>query len=97
MIDFHYERRVTLLLNRLPTRIRTLVEHVRQPQQKLLRYFVGGLFLIGGCLFFLPILGVWMLPLGMILLADDVPVFKRLAGKILEWVERKHPKWLGIE
>jgi hypothetical protein len=40
------------------------------------RWTVGLLLMVGGLLSFLPFLGVWMLPLGLLLLAVDVPVLR---------------------
>ncbi|MEM7471191.1 MAG: hypothetical protein AAF340_07555 [Pseudomonadota bacterium] len=34
------------------------------------------LFIIGGILSFLPVLGLWMLPLGLLLLAVDLPLLR---------------------
>ena len=45
----------------------------------VLRSFVGLLFCIGGVLGFLPILGFWMLPLGMLFIALDIPPLRRHA------------------
>lgn len=39
----------------------------------LLRSPIGVLLIAGGLLSFLPLLGIWMLPLGLLLLAVDVP------------------------
>ncbi|MEJ2122428.1 MAG: hypothetical protein P8Z76_17350 [Alphaproteobacteria bacterium] len=39
--------------------------------------------MIGGILSFLPVLGLWMLPAGMLLVALDVPFFRR---RVLNWV-----------
>ena len=47
-------------------------------------------FLLG----FLPILGLRMLPLGLLLLAEDVPPLKSARARILDWIERRHPNWL---
>jgi hypothetical protein len=44
---------------------------------------------------FLPVLGVWMLPLGLALLAEDVPGLRAQRSKILDWIERRKPHWLG--
>jgi hypothetical protein len=44
--------------------------------------------------FFLPILGIWMLPLGLLLLADDLPVLRSGRSRILDWIERHRPEWL---
>jgi len=42
---------------------------------------VGLLFIAGGVLAFLPVLGVWMIPVGLAIAAlDVVPVWKRLRG-----------------
>jgi len=42
----------------------------------IVRWAVALLLLAGGLLSFLPFLGVWMLPLGLLLLAIDVPVLR---------------------
>jgi hypothetical protein len=36
-----------------------------------------------------------MLPLGLLLLAEDVPPLKSARTRILDWVERRHPNWLA--
>lgn len=43
----------------------------------LLRLPVGGLLIAGGVFSFLPGLGLWMLPLGLMLIAVDVPFLRR--------------------
>ena len=50
------------------------------------RSILGVLFMIGGILGFLPILGFWMFPLGLALVALDIPWTKHL---IEDWMERK--------
>jgi hypothetical protein len=47
--------------------------------------------MIGGCLAILPVLGLWMLPLGMVLLAGDVQALRRLTGRRRAWLERWRP------
>ena len=47
------------------------------PKSRILRLFFGALLIVGGILGFLPILGVWMLPLGLIYLAVDYKSFRR--------------------
>jgi hypothetical protein len=56
----------------------------------------GILLIIGSFLSILPVFGLWMLPLGMVMLAQDVPFIKRLIDRLLAWIEWKHPKWLGL-
>src|SRR5262245_27708894 len=49
-------------------------------------------FIVGGVFGFLPILGFWMVPLGLILLAQDVPPLRRPLGRALNWVDSKLPE-----
>lgn len=51
-----------------------------------LRSLLGIVVAAGGLLGFLPILGFWMLPLGLALIALDVPALRR---RVLAWVARK--------
>jgi hypothetical protein len=55
---------------------------------------MGVLLICGGLFSFLPILGLWMLPLGLGLLADDVPLIRSGRSRILDWIERRRPHWL---
>ena len=41
------------------------------------RVTMGVFFLLGGMLWFLPVVGIWMLPLGIVVLAFDVPIVRR--------------------
>lgn len=51
---------------------------------------VGVLFVLGGSVFaFLPVLGVWMVPLGLAILAPNVPVAGRLSRRLLRWSLRR--------
>ncbi len=47
------------------------------PKTRIMRVFVGILLIIGGVFSFLPILGVWMIPLGLVFLAVDSKRFRR--------------------
>ena len=42
-----------------------------------MRRTVGATLIIGGILGFLPILGFWMFPLGLLVLSDDIPWVRR--------------------
>lgn len=45
----------------------------RRPSARLIRVPLGILLVVGGVLSILPVLGLWMLPLGLLLLAADFP------------------------
>ena len=56
-----------------------------------------GLLLIVGSIFsILPILGLWMLPLGLVLLAEDVKPLRHLTDRALVWIEHRRPHWMGL-
>lgn len=90
MCDPRFDR----VLDRLPSPVRTMVRRLRQPSAIWIRWLAGILLICGGLLSFLPILGLWMLPLGLMLLADDVVLLRSLRSRILDWIERRHPHWL---
>ena len=50
---------------------------VRIPRSKMVRLALGGALIIGGILGFLPILGFWMIPLGLLVVAQDIPAARR--------------------
>lgn len=91
------QRRLGLLIDRLPARLAKTVRWLLAPSRIWIRIPAGLLFMAGGCLAFLPVLGVWMLPLGFFLLAEDIPLLRRWSGRLLAWVEHRHPGWMGLD
>jgi hypothetical protein len=55
---------------------RGFLDWARKPSSRILRIPLGILLIFGGIFSFLPILGVWMLPLGLLLLALDLPILQ---------------------
>lgn len=53
------------------------------PRSRLARTIVGLLLLIGGILGFLPVLGFWMIPLGLIVLSVDFPAIRRFRRRLV--------------
>ena len=86
--------RLDKLVRRLPPRMGDTVTYLLKPSSRWVRIPSGALLVVGGVLSFLPVLGVWMLPLGLALLAEDVPALRSSRAKVLDWVERKKPHWL---
>ena len=86
--------RLDKLVHRLPPRMGDTVTYLLKPSSRWVRIPSGALLIVGGVLSFLPVLGVWMLPLGLALLAEDVPALRSSRSKVLDWVERKKPQWL---
>jgi hypothetical protein len=87
------DRRLDGLIDRLPTSLRVTVRWLRLPTSRWVRIPAGLLLVTGGVFSILPFLGIWMLPLGVVLLADDVPPLRRITDKVLDRVERRRPHW----
>jgi hypothetical protein len=48
--------------------------------------------IVGGVFGFLPVLGFWMIPLGLLLLAQDVPPLQKPIARAVHWADRKWPQ-----
>ena len=59
------------------------------PGTKAQRTVLGGVLSAGGFLGFLPILGFWMLPLGLALLALDLPFLRGPMARCLAYINGK--------
>ena len=68
--------RLNRLFDRLERRVPGLaagwLARVRRPEARWIRIPLGILLVLGGIFSFLPVLGIWMLPLGLLLLALDL-------------------------
>lgn len=89
-----HERRLERLIDRLPRRLQAAVRWLRRPSSRWLRIPAGILLIGGGLLSLLPFFGLWMLPLGLVLLAEDVAPLRRARDRFLDWIERRRPHWL---
>ncbi|HXK54544.1 MAG TPA: hypothetical protein PK405_07650 [Hyphomicrobiales bacterium] len=59
------------------------------PASRLARIGLGIVLVIGGILGFLPIVGFWMIPLGIIVLSYDIAFIRRLRRKGWSWWQRR--------
>jgi hypothetical protein len=53
------------------------------------RLVTGVLLIVGGVLGFLPVLGFWMVPLGVVVLSVDFAPARRLRRRFEVWWERR--------
>ncbi len=88
------DARLAKLVDRLPPRMGDTFTYLLKPSSRWVRIPSGTLLIAGGVLSFLPLLGVWMLPLGLALLAEDVPALRSSRSKVFDWIERHKPHWL---
>ncbi len=61
------------------------------PASRALRIAVGSLLIFAGLAGFLPILGFWMIPLGLIVLSIDLPWARRGRRRLSVWFHRRYP------
>jgi hypothetical protein len=73
----------------LPKWARNLLRRVRRPDAVWLRLPLAIALIVGGVLGFLPLLGFWMLPLGLALLAFELPFLRAPLARFLGFINRK--------
>ena len=59
------------------------------PQSRIARVVIGVLLVIGGILGFLPVLGFWMVPLGLLVLSYEFAWVRRRRRRFQVWWERR--------
>jgi hypothetical protein len=59
------------------------------PQSKPIRIGLGILLIVGGLVGFLPVLGFWMIPLGLLVLSVDLPIVRRWRRQLTVWWHRR--------
>jgi len=74
---------------RVPIRVSQFIRWLRKPSSFAVRLVVALLLVLGGFFSFLPVLGLWMLPLGLLFIAQDVPILQKPLVSALAWVEAK--------
>jgi hypothetical protein len=70
-------------------KIRIFDRHWHLPQSKPIRIGLGILLVAGGLVGFLPVLGFWMIPLGLLVLSIDLPIVRRWRRQLTVWWHRK--------
>ena len=70
-----------------------ILEWLRRSGARLVRIPLGLFMIAGGVFSFLPVLGAWMLPLGLLLLAIDLPFLRGPVNAVMLWGTRKWTTW----
>jgi hypothetical protein len=74
------DKRATIRLGRL---------RLPMPGTRKQRFFLGAGLCLGGLVGFLPIVGFWMLPLGLVVLSVDMPAVRRFRRRLeIRWGRR---------
>ena len=70
-------------------KVRIFNSHWHLPKSKPVRLGLGILLVAGGLLGFLPVLGFWMIPLGLLVLSVDLPAVRRWRRQVTVWWYRR--------
>ena len=73
---------------RMAHKVRIFNRHWHLPKSKPIRIGLGILLIALGLLGFLPVLGFWMIPLGLLVLSIDIPVVRRWRRQLAVWWHR---------
>ena len=58
------------------------------PRSRVVRVGLGILLVAGGLVGFLPVVGFWMIPLGLLVLSVDIPIVRRGRRRLALWWHR---------
>jgi hypothetical protein len=78
----------------LPDRLVRSLRWLRDPKSRWIRLPLGLLFIAAGLLWFLPVVGIEFLPVGLLLIAEDVPFLRKPVGRLVIWLE---DRWLVLK
>jgi hypothetical protein len=91
--DFNQE--LDRFQDHMPAWVGRNLKRLRGKNAVWVRVPAGVALIVGGVLSFLPLLGIWMLPLGLALLAQDIPVIRRPMAHLLDFTNWNVEKWKG--
>jgi hypothetical protein len=79
----------------VPDGLTRTIKWMRTPKARAVRLPLGVLCILGSFLWFLPVLGLWFLPLGLLLIAQDVRFLRRPVGRMTlylldRWARLRH-------
>lgn len=85
--DFHEE--IDRLQNHIPSLVGQNLNRLRGKRALWVRVLCGVVLIAAWCVFPLPIVGLWMLPVGLALLAHDVPMMRKPMARLLHFTNGK--------
>jgi hypothetical protein len=88
-------RELNFIQKRLPHWAARVLQSARKPSAVWLRVPLGIVLTIAGFFGFLPVLGFWMTPLGVALIAIDLPFLRGPMARVLAFVNRKLAPLVG--
>jgi hypothetical protein len=83
------DRETDRLVEYLPHWAGRVIRWLRAPSGRVTRISLAIALVLGGFVGFLPILGFWMIPLGLALIAQDVPALRAPMARFLGFINRR--------
>lgn len=77
----------------VPDRVSRAIRWLRDPQSRWIRLPLGLLLIVGGVFGFLPILGFEFIPIGLLLIEQDIPFLREPVGSATLWLEHQ---WMAL-
>ena len=91
--DGTFEQALQRLEAEVPPAAARLLRRLSEPNATYIRLPVAILCIAGGFLWFLPLLGIWMMPLGLLLLAFDIRILRRPVAALTIWIL---DRWVAV-
>lgn len=78
----------------LPPRAARALRWLRNPEARWIRLPLGLALIAASFMWFLPVVGIELLPLGLLLLAQDVPFLRAPVARFTIWLVRR---WMSFK
>jgi hypothetical protein len=72
-----------------PRKIHVFGREFSMPRSRALRIAIGAVLIVFGIFGFLPVLGFWMVPLGLMVLSYEFASVRRLRRRLVVWWARR--------
>lgn len=76
-----------------PDRVTRMIRWLRSPHSRLVRVPVGILCIVASFFWFLPVIGLEFFPIGLLLIAQDVPFLRKPVARWMLWLE---DRWIVV-
>lgn len=76
----------------LVRRLVNAIDRLKRHPNRWVRRGLGLGLILGGVLWFLPVVGLWMLPLGLVVLSDETRHLRRPRRRLQVWLANRFPQ-----
>jgi hypothetical protein len=76
-----------------PDRVTRMIRWLRGPHSRWVRIPIGILCILASFFWFLPVIGLEFFPIGLLLIAQDIPFLRK---PVARWMLRLEDRWLEL-